>query len=88
MGLLLHDLEPGAGDPVGNGAAQLRASGRVAAAGQHQRRRGDLRQAVGRVVIDEGIEVALQILGRLLCGKASTSSMNWATVPSLCARAV
>jgi hypothetical protein len=42
MGLLVEDLEPGAGDQVGHGAAELRACGRVTAAGQHQRRRGDL----------------------------------------------
>jgi hypothetical protein len=33
VGLLLHDLEPGAGDQLGDGATQLRARGRVAAAG-------------------------------------------------------
>jgi hypothetical protein len=33
------------------------------------------------------VEDALQVLGACLCGKARTSS-NWATVPSLCARAV
>jgi hypothetical protein len=37
VGLLLHDLEDleaGARDPVGDGAAQLRATGRVAATGE------------------------------------------------------
>jgi hypothetical protein len=32
MGLLLHDLEPGARDQLRNGAAELRATGHVAAA--------------------------------------------------------
>jgi hypothetical protein len=78
----------GAGDQLDHGAAKRRAGGQIAAAGQHQRRGGDLRQAVGRVVIDEGVQVALQVLGRLLVRNASTSSTNWATVPSLWARAV
>jgi hypothetical protein len=34
---LLHDLEPGAGDQLGNGAAKRRAGGRVAAAGHDER---------------------------------------------------
>jgi hypothetical protein len=36
VGLLLHDLEPGAGDQLGYGAAKLRARGRIAAAGQDE----------------------------------------------------
>jgi hypothetical protein len=39
-------------------------------------------------VVQEGVEEALQVLGGLLVREASTSSVNWATVPSLCARAV
>jgi hypothetical protein len=66
MGLVLHDLEAGAGDQLGNGAAKLRARGRVAAAGQDEGRGGDLREVVGRVVVEEGVQVALQVLGRLL----------------------
>jgi len=34
---LLHDLEPGAGDQLGNGAAKRRAGGRVATAGHDER---------------------------------------------------
>ena len=65
MGLLLHDLEPGAGDQLGDGAAERRSRGRVAAAGEDERRGGDLRQAVCRVMIEERVEVALQVLGPL-----------------------
>ena len=65
MGLLLHDLELGAGDQLGDAAAERWAGARVAAAGEHERRDRDLGQAVGRVVVDEGIEVALQVLGVL-----------------------
>jgi hypothetical protein len=63
VGLLLHDLEPRAGDQFGDGAAKRRARGRVPAAGEDKRRGGDLRQAVDRVVIEAGVEVALQVIG-------------------------
>ena len=69
MGLVLHHLEAGAGDQLGYGAAELRATGRVATTGEHQRRGGDIRQAIGRIVLEERVEGALQILGRLLVGK-------------------
>jgi hypothetical protein len=65
VGLLLHDLEPGARDPVGDGAAEFRATDRVAAAGQHERRDGNLGQAVACVVAYEGVDLALQVLGAL-----------------------
>ncbi len=55
--------------PVSLRRPPARARGRpteVAAAGQHQRRRGDLRQPIGRVVLEEWAQVALQILGGLL----------------------
>jgi hypothetical protein len=64
--LLFHHLEPGTRDPLGDGAAELGAAGRVPAAGEDERRGGDLRETVGRVVVDEGVEVALQVLRRLL----------------------
>jgi hypothetical protein len=70
-----------------SGAAKLRARGRVAAAGEHEGRRGDLGEAVGGVVVEEGVQVGLQVLGRLLV-REGTPWMNWATVPSLWARAV
>ncbi len=69
MRLLLHDLEPGAGDELGHCAAERWARRRIAAAGEHERRCGDLRQAVGRVVVEEGVEESLQVLGRLLVGE-------------------
>src|SRR3712207_6078426 len=56
VGLLFHYLEPGAGDQLGDGAAERRARGRVAAAGEDERRGCDLRQAVGHVMIEEGVE--------------------------------
>jgi hypothetical protein len=48
---------------------------------------GDLREAVARVVVEEGVDEAQYILGSLV-REASTSSMNWSTVTSLCARRV
>ncbi len=39
------------------------------AAGEHERRGGDLRQPVGRVTGDEGVDEPLQVLGRLLVGE-------------------
>ena len=45
-------------------------SPRVAAAGEHERRDRDLGQAVGRVVVDEGVEVALQVHCLLLVREA------------------
>src|SRR5687767_11637136 len=41
VGLLFHELEAGAGDQVGDGAAELRARGHVEPAGEHERGRGD-----------------------------------------------
>jgi hypothetical protein len=69
MGLLLHHLEAGAGDQFGDGATELRATGAVAPAGEDERRRRNLRQAVGRVVVEEGVEEGLQVLGPGLVGK-------------------
>ncbi len=69
VGLLLHHLELGAGNELGNGAAEFRATGHIAAAGEDERWDGDLGQAVGRVVLDEGVEEPLQVLGRLLVGE-------------------
>src|SRR5829696_2540766 len=62
---LLPDLEPGAGDELSHRVAERWARGRVAAAGEHERRGGYLRQAVGCVVDDEGLEEALEVLRRL-----------------------
>src|SRR5829696_4600548 len=66
---LLPDLESGAGDELGHRAAERWARGRVAAAGEHERRGGDLRQALGRVVVEERVEVGLEVFGRLLVGE-------------------
>src|SRR5919202_3416612 len=48
--LLLHHLDAGARDQLSDGPAELRSAGRVAPAGEHERRRGDLRQPLGVVV--------------------------------------
>lgn len=66
MGLLEHDLELRAGDPLRDGAAKLRTSSRVAAAAEDERRCGDPRQSVGRVVVEEGVYVPVKVRGSLL----------------------
>ena len=43
MGFLFHNLELGSWDQLGDGAAELRAAGRVEPAGEDERGRGDLR---------------------------------------------
>jgi hypothetical protein len=68
MSLLVQELEL-AGDPLRDGPPQLGPAGRVAAAGEDERRGRDLCEAVGRIVVEEGIEVALHVLGRLLVWK-------------------
>jgi hypothetical protein len=42
-GFLFHNLELGSWDQLGDGAAELRAAGRVEPAGEDERGRGDLR---------------------------------------------
>jgi hypothetical protein len=66
VALGFQDFEAGAGDQLGDGATELRAAGRVAAAGEHERRRRDPWQAVGRVVVDQRVQEPLDVLGRLL----------------------
>src|ERR687894_388844 len=56
VSLLLQDLEPGTGDELGHRAAERWARGRVAAAGEHERRGGDIRQALGRIVVEERVD--------------------------------
>jgi hypothetical protein len=60
MSLLLHHLEARAGDQAGDGLAERRPRGRVAAAGEDERRGGDLGEALARVVVEEGVQVALR----------------------------
>ena len=66
VGLLSMTSNRAPGISSATGRPSARAGGRVAAAGEDERRGGDLGQAVGRVVVEEGVEVALQVLGLLL----------------------
>ncbi len=86
--LVLEHFEAGARNQLRDGPAEFGATGHVTATGEHERGDDDLPEAVARVVLDHGVEEACTSALDCLCGKASTSSMNRSTVPSLCARGV
>ena len=88
MGLSGHDLESCVRDRLRDGVAETGRQDGVELPGEDERGRGDLRQAVGRVVREAGVELCLEALYGLLVGKASASSTIWSTVPSACARGV
>ena len=58
-----QDLEPGTGDGVGDDTAVARRGDHVQAAGQDERRHGDLRQPADGVMGQKGVDAALDGLG-------------------------
>jgi hypothetical protein len=88
MSLARHDLETCVRDFRGYGLTEAGRHEDVEPAGEHQRRRGDLREPVGRVMCEADVDLRLKVLERLLMGEGRSLSMISSTEPSSCAQGV
>ena len=88
VSLARQDVEGCVRDRVGDEAAEARRQDDVELTGQHERRRGDLREAVDRVVRQAYVDLRLKGLDGLLVGEGQGLLDDLSTVPSSCARAV